>query len=736
VPRFRSQSPNDVIHGILRNSMFGMLQDVKLCDVEGTDGNPHAKKLNRKLVKAAPNNKAVPSFLLYRLGESKFVKGSRLEDFRYVRDGSKCVVLLGPSGGGKTRKLFEFLHNHVGYFIPYRIENDKNDGSFALTRVIEALMKDDRVHWMEKHPSLEEYNARRELAEFALRCVLAAYTAVFNHWDATQEKPNAMQWLLIQLFPSIFLGGDLFATLAMQLFNECPIDSPLECMRCPCVLDEAQEMGKLQKDMYYSILSTRLSSHLRPLLSPILSGVRAALGRAPMIAGTGLTLMEEWKSVISSQGTTIDFLYTDFPLLRETQVREMLTTFLLVQGQHLTEAVGWLTGRPRFVVQFISDVFEKQSSIDDTLKAYVKRVTTQVSNSKVGTPRTIAESFARLDNGLRVIHVMDKRIVNPYSHALIDTFWISCGLNVPPAESPALLELGIGYAVPKFVEPFVDTLIEPEPLVLETARLLREKAHDEFDSDLLLQVRENESALGKRFEYVGFIRLCQYLCSTPLEENSLLSGLSPVVLPLALAGNSLLSGHSPSLPLASAFRGRWEQPVSKFGRIAVRTGGKELYDWLESALNGHDVPGAFFPSDQAGPDALGILHQSNRVLLLVVQFKLVNSFSDPEIEQAMLRMDPSKFNHSLRGALPGPGKGNERVIKKYQKRQETLMNTMDELNVSVVRILVSGMTEMAERKAEWVSRGNHSDLVLFVDSSCADQVFGKRFMEEVKKVKA
>ena len=84
------------------------------------------------------------------------MKGSRLENLRYVRDGSKCEVLLGSSGGGKTRKLFEFLHHHVGYFIPYRTENDKNDGLFALARVIEALMKDYRVQWMEKDTSLEE----------------------------------------------------------------------------------------------------------------------------------------------------------------------------------------------------------------------------------------------------------------------------------------------------------------------------------------------------------------------------------------------------------------------------------------------------------------------------------------------------------------------------------------------------------------------------------------------------
>ena len=46
-----------------------------------------------------PGQKETPCFLLYRLGEKDgFVKRSPLIKFAGAKDGSKMIVLLGPSG--------------------------------------------------------------------------------------------------------------------------------------------------------------------------------------------------------------------------------------------------------------------------------------------------------------------------------------------------------------------------------------------------------------------------------------------------------------------------------------------------------------------------------------------------------------------------------------------------------------------------------------------------------------
>ncbi|KAH6573767.1 hypothetical protein BASA62_002761 [Batrachochytrium salamandrivorans] len=86
------------------------------------------------------------------LQKDKFVTGKRLIDFNATNDKQKCTVLLAPSGAGKTRKLCELLNEKLGYFVPYKLGNDKNYGSEALSAVVSLLGRDPTIDWNKKDP--------------------------------------------------------------------------------------------------------------------------------------------------------------------------------------------------------------------------------------------------------------------------------------------------------------------------------------------------------------------------------------------------------------------------------------------------------------------------------------------------------------------------------------------------------------------------------------------------------
>jgi hypothetical protein len=241
----------------------------------------HAGKSSAKSIVAAPTKPDRPSLLLYRLG-TKFVKGLPLIRFNAVNDKQMCTVLLAPSGAGKTRKVFELLHEKLGYFIPFKLKTDKNYGSCALSSVLTLLENDPKMDWKNENPSALDYEARRTRATFAFYCVLIAFTEVFRGWEAKFKSSKTdstlpFKWLLLQLFPAHFLMEDYMELLATELYKSCDPEEVLNYgafyKDFYCVIDEGQMLETILRD---SFLSTRPldrnSKGLRPMC-PILRGV-------------------------------------------------------------------------------------------------------------------------------------------------------------------------------------------------------------------------------------------------------------------------------------------------------------------------------------------------------------------------------------------------------------------------------------------------------------------------------
>ena len=694
--------------------------------------NVHLNKLLATDMKAVPGTDSF-SMLYFGLSSRSptLSNGKPLAEFSNVLSGGDCIVLLGPSGAGKTRKLFELLSTHHGYFLSYRGANDKNPGSHALAKVLSpALLQSTlaQVDWVSVQPSRAVYDQRRRAVHFAVKCVLAAYVFVYHEWCAKlgsafrRGSMTAFQWLLVQLFPNHFFGDDIFATLALELFEKCDpmisisIDRPQGFL---CAIDEAQVFGSILVDSF-NTQDPRTS--LRPLLSPVISGVEEALGRFPIICGTGLSLSTEWRSIVSRQATKDDlarFVFCDFPPLEVDQVRKLLLSLLNCERDaRFAEAAEWLSGRPRYTTYFIETAIEKNLSVSELLDNYVAEMTLPPSRAVVGSSRTPAQAFERLGAEPAEFKVVGTLVANPFESALMDAYWVSQGLMDRLGGNPALIELGLGFAglVDTAVSNGIDGRLVSEPLVLESAFHFRAQL-SRFGERTLQQVQDSDSEMGSRFEYLATERIVQCLTKGPLQDCALLGDLGK------------------SLP--PKFQGIWEVPSRRCGRMAF-TGDDGVFEWFSDVLDPlSSTVRSRFPGNFAGPDALVVLSDSDhkRVLILSIQEKFRDNV---DVTSALLTTDLSKLYHVNRGEPMGTGKGQEHVTKKYDEGLKALLARIGD-TVPVVRILVSGASTISSVSSGLVphSRGpiGGHDLLLVVDNSKLDDVFGARLAAVLRGLK-
>lgn len=693
---------------VLDTVKWPLQENVRLHPLKYAADNVHASKL-AGAVFAAPNQPTKPYTLLHCLGDKRFVQGQSLIDFSTVGNADRCVTLLAPSGAGKTRKLYELLSSKLGLFIPYKVANDKNDGSTALSSVLSLLKGDRAIDWATEEPPASVYEARREKATFATYCVLIAYSSIF---DALQKRfaPTPLQWLLLQLFPIELLGRDVFDALACKLYASC---NPREVLsfyipskKFFYVIDEAQMLGTLLPKKFMTVHErTRTSNGLRPVLSPVLGAVKVATSSLPIIAGTGLTLIDEWKSISSAMGVEADYIFTDFPMLDYEQVFDMLQRFLVADVPILEHAAKWLVGRPRWVMEFISKAIEDNKPVGPYLQRYVSRLTT------TGSPdlpaRTPLAGLERLGKKSVQVSVMGEEELetNPHGSFLRNAFLLSMGVPSKPVKSRLLLEFGLGFPDPEDV---TKSMVQLEPLILETARLVINKT-PKFGIEFLQAVWEDPSAVGNRFEFVSATRLFKSFTSQALEQHPLLLGAT----------------------LPDEFKGEWQgaDPMYLYGKVARSTSQqKQFYEPYPESI--------FFPDIFAGPDTILTLIKpgSSAVLTVFIQYKVKTA-----PEQAKLTVDPAKLHHDLRGKVAQLDSSGKVVTKGETARpgvSKEHKQYLSELTGPVIRVVVSALKGLKGNHVELVR--NHcgsNDVQLLIDPSNGPVVYGQEMWEEIRRIR-
>lgn len=327
-----------------------------------------------------------PSLLLYDLQNAKYKETAVYKriDAR-TRDG--VMILYGTSGAGKTRSIFEYLSQNKGfYFIAGNPRDDKNPGSEDLKSIFfEDFGKIARANTDE---GLEE--SVENLRVIRLRLQLLIYVRVMVHHFITGQLGRditAYEWLLYQLYPNQFLGGDVYRDLVNDCIDDCvdmerttmllrkEAKKPSWQFRVPFI-DESQQLLDERKGYFLSTDGTEHRSAFSAVLKAFVEFPSKIKGLSyPVFSGTGMSLTELRKQSNSAttKGRFVPPEYSEpcfsrFAPLDVDAVITYLRIFLKldkdddggggcggggVREEVVKHVAQWLRGRPRFTASFV-----------------------------------------------------------------------------------------------------------------------------------------------------------------------------------------------------------------------------------------------------------------------------------------------------------------------------------------------------------------------------------------------
>jgi hypothetical protein len=205
---------------------------------------------------------------------------------------------------------------------------------------------------------------------------------------------------------------------AKELSTICDRVSPKGMDPPFCVLDEAQVLSQGDLKDAFRVVGDRKrrgpdrkhSDGKRPILSPFLDVLYSVVTRPPLVAGTGITLMKEYKTFASRFATILsgdkEYSFVDFPIFMKKTISDLLTMFLGLEGETLEMGTGWLIGRPRFIFEFLEICINSTQTLkeDETsnkftkerLNAFIEYMTKSESLAADEEPKTPGQSAQRV----------------------------------------------------------------------------------------------------------------------------------------------------------------------------------------------------------------------------------------------------------------------------------------------------------------------------------------------------
>jgi hypothetical protein len=777
---------SNILSGQFSTIKWPIPSTVTLLKATISPSNIYAKSI--KKVVATPTEPNVPSLMFHDLDKNER-DNQPLKSFPHI-SGDLPVFLYGPSGAGKTRKIFHFLWHKHGFFIPFKTKGDGKYGSIALSEVLRKIESSPNHNWTAKNIDDTEFENRRKFVHFGVACVLAAYSAIFDQWcKAAKKKPTPSQWLLVQLFPEHYFGDDVFRNISLDLFEHhdpTKLDElkhvGLLARGFPIAIDEAQMIAKMLVNGFKS--RSGKTDSFRAMLGPVVSGVTDFASRSPIISGTGLTLVEHRhiKEMVSNMAvmSNTNWICCEFTRFIPKDVQSLIE-YCLGDGlpkQELRRVSSLLQGRPRFTTTTIEELVKQNISFDQAYD-WILNTFTKKPLVASAVPRTPYESFERLANtppslpvgislnpsttttaittsssssssSFNIPPPASTRVNTAWIDILLEAFLVSAGFEAIVSRNPSLVEFGLGYAISiivadTYVE--VNTTIKFEPLILEAGCNYRNDImRNEFDLKLVKSVQDMSNAMGSRYEYPVALRLLPALFpdgDVPFESTSLL-----------VQATTLLQQH----PDGKYFCGLWKLKPRVNGCFAVQGDGDTFYDWLSDVLpawkrrgvpSGDAGIGLCFPAESVGPDVGAVVVKGDLVMLIFIQVKLVKTLSDSKIRAAGYTVDPLLFNHTNRSddttttsssSINNTTKAKPKnvPIKKYEKQQQQFLKCIKD--VPVIRILVSGAADIpSEPFIQFVDNGRggtiQHDLMLNIGPSQLEGVFGNELAKAFRGLK-
>jgi len=382
-------------------------------------------------IPSVPSKPEYPSLLLYDIQN---LSHKNREVYKFIDENQEYgpIGLYGTSGAGKTRTVFEYLaHNYGFYFVA---DTQRNPGSGDVGFLIHKSLS-----VLETSPTVAESDGDKKERCFRnhitfsnlLDTLVGVRFAVFQFVNA-QLKENrnsdtglsSHEWLLLQLYPKKFLGGDVFLHLC-EHFLPVGLQGYQKERKMSCFVDEGQVLLQDAPQLFSSSDGTEDRTFYYAFVKGLVGLAKAdSTIENPCFSGTGLSIdamRSETRSFMVKPGGGETPFYSSFPTLSPSDVVDYLKIFLNldeVGGDLIEHVAKWLRGRPRWSATFLETFFqrnakdmkcrgclqEKERPLMDSLQRFIE-VTTE---SSFETKKRHSWSMGETSPFEAVKHLFDK----------------------------------------------------------------------------------------------------------------------------------------------------------------------------------------------------------------------------------------------------------------------------------------------------------------------------------------
>ncbi|KAG0564113.1 hypothetical protein KC19_8G083900 [Ceratodon purpureus] len=323
---------------------------------------------------------------------------------RAEKPSNDLVPVIGVSGSGKTRFLYELLAEKWGFFWTARTKG--NGGSADIGFITEYETVKDKA---ENHSSVLKIT----------RCAVLARLLILSIFLKGIPDMTPQQWLMLQVQFRAFGSGDertddVYLALTaglMRIVREGTVregsdglnymisrlwrelQTKLDC-KFVVVLDEAQSLGSIGEECYKSPTSGSLRSIFSPLVKALQSPSTDQAGGQVFVAGTGVTFLkpeEDLVSLVSKESVDGQIRFASAPFSSwndSAQVLEFCERYLKLEDGKESDNACYLLrkfrGRRRCLVSCVERLLEKNKGVwsEEVVDQYFQEITSSSSSSK------------------------------------------------------------------------------------------------------------------------------------------------------------------------------------------------------------------------------------------------------------------------------------------------------------------------------------------------------------------
>jgi hypothetical protein len=325
-----------------------------------------------------------PLFMFWRLGE---LDKSGLLNFLRNKD---IVAIIGTSGCGKTRSIYELLCSCYGLFFTCEGDTVPLSGGSDFKYLMDCL---------EKHIQVGSHEDNFAYLQRFLKSIIVAKLLVFKYLYQNSIKMTPKLWLLIQLklqsaelvrivrqYEEEDLQRQLLDLVRFMRNRNIELDPELD-MKIPLFMDEAQlTVEKFSS----SFVSSHDKNNTRPLYSAMLTvfSSRTESSFTTITSGTGLRLGDCELALSVVDKPDIDIKYLIFNCFSNhseisAYARDIFPSLNLTEKQS-----RWFIGRVRFLVNFLRHYaisFNPEvDNLDTFINDYVEDATVFSRESPIG----------------------------------------------------------------------------------------------------------------------------------------------------------------------------------------------------------------------------------------------------------------------------------------------------------------------------------------------------------------